>query len=102
MRSKNQPAATPAEREHLGRVKRMRCVCCFLLGREQKHGTDVHHIRENGQARCHWLVLPLCTDCHQGDNGVELKRVYLRILKMTEWDLLAVVIRWLLTEEATT
>lgn len=99
MRSKNTPAATPAELEHLGRVKRMRCVCCDLMGRDQCSPTDVHHIRCNGQPRSHWLVLPLChDDCHQGANGVEFTRTYLRILKMSEWDLLAVVIQWLMTE----
>jgi hypothetical protein len=86
---------TVAESAHMGRIKRFRCVCCTLLLRAQEHGTDVHHIDENGQARNHWLTLPLCWDCHQGHNGVHGAKRYLAILKMSQWDLLAVVISWL-------
>jgi len=79
----------------MGRVKRLKCVCCALLLRAQEHATEVHHIDENGQARNHWLTIPLCWDCHQGANGVHRAKTYLRILKMSQWELLAVVISWL-------
>ena len=80
----------------MGRVKGMRCVCCYLLDRQQQSITDVHHIRANGQARNHRLALPLChDDCHQGRNGVHGEGVYLRILGMSEWDMLAVVLEQL-------
>lgn len=85
-------AATPAERAHLGRLKAMRCICCELLDLQQQHITDVHHIREGRQARNHWLTLPLCWDCHQGPAGVHGTKAVLRVLKMTEFDLLACVI----------
>ena len=102
MRSKNSPRASAAEVAHLGRVKQLRCVCCYLLEREQSHPTDVHHIRAGGEARSHWLVIPLCWDCHQGQNGVEEKRTYLRILKVSEWGLLAIVMQWLMSNSTAT
>jgi hypothetical protein len=75
------------------RIKTMRCICCSLLGREQQSTTDAHHIRANGQARNDWLTIPLChDDCHQGAQGVHGDRTWLRMLKMSEWDLLAATI----------
>ncbi|CAM8831139.1 hypothetical protein [Burkholderia pseudomallei] len=84
--------ATKAESAYMGRVKCMDCICCYLLGRRQTSITDVHHIRtgQGGAQRAgNFLVLPLChDDCHQGPNGVHGDKTYLRILKMTELDLL--------------
>lgn len=75
------------------RVKGMACICCELLGRQQQSITDCHHIREFGTARNDWLTLPLChDDCHQGPSGVHGDKRWLRMLKMSEFDLLAVVI----------
>jgi hypothetical protein len=94
---------TKPEAAHMARIKAMRCICCELLGQEQTSPSDVHHIREHGQARNHWLTLPLChADCHQGRNGVEFERTYLRILKMTEFDLLARVIERMAKAEVMT
>lgn len=82
-----------AEARHMDRVAGMPCICCTLLDRRQTSKTDVHHIRaeQGGQQRApHMLTLPLChDDCHQGKNGVHGDKAYLRILKMTELDLLA-------------
>lgn len=75
--------------EHMGRLKTMRCICCTLLDRKQEQITDVHHIREERTARNDMLTIPLCWDCHQGPNGIHGDKTYLRILKMSEWDLLA-------------
>lgn len=83
---------TKAEREHMGRIKAMDCICCTLLDRRQSSPTDVHHIRtgQGGAQRAgNFLVIPLChDDCHQGRNGVHGDKTYLRILKSTELDLL--------------
>lgn len=76
----------------MGRVKAMACICCDLMGVRQNMPTDVHHIREHGQERNDWLTLPLCWHCHQGKSGVHGTKDYLRILKMSEFDLLACVI----------
>ncbi len=76
----------------MGQVREMRCICCAMLGRAQTTPTEFHHIRAGGQPRDDFLGIPLCEDCHRGPNGVELNQVYLRILKVNEWDLLARVI----------
>lgn len=85
--------ATAAEREHMGRVKRLRCVLCGLLGLVQTSPTDVHHIREGqggAQRAPHRLTIPLCHDgCHQGPHGIHGDRALLRQAKCTELDLLA-------------
>lgn len=82
---------TPAQR-HMGRIKAMPCICCKLLGVPQQENTCVHHIREDREARNDFLTLPLCWLCHQGVNGVHGTQTYLRMLKMSEWGLLAKVI----------
>lgn len=80
------------EREHMGRISRMECICCYLLGRKQQSKTDVHHVRvgHGGAQRAgDFCTVPLChDDCHQGKNGVHGDQTYLRILKMTQIDLL--------------
>ncbi len=82
-----------AGKRHMGRVAQMQCICCKLLGQAQTSKTDVHHIREGqggAQRADDMLTIPLChDDCHQGRNGIHGDRTYLRILKMTELDLLA-------------
>lgn len=84
--------ASKRESEYMGRVAGMQCICCYLLDRRQESKTDVHHIRtgQGGAQRAgNFLVLPLChEDCHQGANGIHGDQTYLRILKMTELDLL--------------
>lgn len=82
----------------MARVKAMPCICCRLLMRAQVGPTEVHHVRANGEPRNNWLVIPLCWDCHQGDNGVEKRRTYLAILKLSEWALLAYVIADLMSK----
>lgn len=88
--------ATAAESAHMGRIAGMQCICCYLLSRRQESKTDVHHIRtgQGGQQRAgHMLTLPLCHfDCHQGSNGIHGDQTYLRILKMSELDLLDVTL----------
>lgn len=75
----------------MGRLKRMQCVCCKLLEARQAQTTDVHHIIVNDQPRNHFLTIPLCWSCHQGPLGVHGDKTFLRMLKMTEWSLLAFV-----------
>lgn len=87
------PPPTKAAVRHMELIKSMRCVCCRLLEREQRSPTDVHHIREGRQARSDFLTLPLChDDCHQGPSGVHGDRRWLRLLKVSELDLLAVAL----------
>jgi hypothetical protein len=76
----------------MGRIKQMPCIVCRLLDLTQLKLTDVHHIREDREARNDFLTLPLCWDHHQGPQGVHGDKTYLRILKTSEWGLLAKVI----------
>lgn len=93
MHARSASHKTVAASRHMGRIKAMRCVCCYLLDRTQDSPTDVHHIREGRQERNDFLVLPLCHgDCHQGPSGVHGDKRWLRMLKKTEFDLLAVTL----------
>lgn len=87
------PRATDLEREHMGGVKRLRCVLCARLGLDQESITDVHHLREEqggAQRASNWLVAALChLRCHQGPTGIHGDRSLLRMAKCTEIDLLA-------------
>ncbi|PXW28240.1 hypothetical protein [Paraburkholderia caballeronis] len=84
----------PNKREsaHMGRVAAMACICCTLLGRTQTSRTEVHHVRvgHGGAQRAgDFCTVPLCADdCHRGTNGVHGDQTYLRILKVTQIDLL--------------
>lgn len=85
--------ATPAEREHMGRVKRLACVLCRRLSFTQESATEVHHVREDqgaAQRASNFLVAALCGErCHRGPNGIHGDRSLLRFAKCTELDLLA-------------
>lgn len=83
--------ANRLESAHMGRIASMRCICCELLDMQQDAPTEVHHIREDRQARSHWLTLPLCSNCHRGPLGIHGAKRYLSMLKMGEVDLLACV-----------
>jgi Recombination enhancement, RecA-dependent nuclease len=87
---------TKAASRHMGRIKAMRCICCYLLDRQQRSITDVHHIREGRQERNDFLTIPLChDDCHQGPSGVHGDKRWLRMLKVNEFGLLAVTLEQL-------
>jgi hypothetical protein len=77
----------------MARIAAMDCLVCKLLSMKQESKTDVHHIREGREPRNDWLTLPLCHEsCHQGPRGVHGDKTYLRMLKMSEYELLAMVI----------
>jgi hypothetical protein len=88
--------ATRAESAYMSRVANMGCILCRLLDIPQTSKTDVHHIRagQGGAQRApNFLVLPLCHEsCHQGSRGIHGDKSLLRIAKVTELDLLAMVI----------
>jgi hypothetical protein len=101
----SKPRATALEREHMGRVKRLRCVLCVRLGLEQDGITEVHHVREEqggAQRAPHWLVVAVCKyGCHQGPHGIHGDRGRLRQAKATELDLLAWTLESLAMVDAT-
>ena len=89
-------AKTQAERRHHERIAGMSCVLCDALGVPQTEPTTVHHIREGqgmAQRAPHYLTVPLCKWCHQGELGVHGNQSMLRMAKMDELDMLAETIR---------
>lgn len=84
-----------ADPDYLGLVARTRCAVCYLLGREQRTRTEVHHPREGvgmAQRQHDRLGIGLCTDDHTGPQGLHGDRTYMHILKVDEMDLLAVTL----------
>lgn len=83
---------TPQQIDYHERLAGQPCVLCELLGRDQTTRTTVHHLREGqgmSQRASHWLVVPVCEECHQGPNGIHGDRQLLRMAKVEEIDLLA-------------
>lgn len=96
--------ATAAQRQHMADLAEMPCVLCAALGMEQSTKTTIHHIRHGqgmAQRSSHWLTVPLCQECHQGDEGthgdksrldVDVNEHLLNVAKLQELDLLAFVV----------
>lgn len=86
---------TKAEKRHMDKVSRMGCMLCRALGHPSDAPATIHHIREGqgmSQRASNWLTIPLCPDCHLGKNGIHGDRALLKIAKVEELDLLAMVI----------
>ncbi len=78
---------TKGERKHLERIKSMPCGLCGADG-----PSDAHHIRTGqgmGQRASDFLAIPLCKDCHQGDEGLHGSRALWRVYRKDELDVLA-------------
>ena len=91
----SKPAKTRKEKQYHEKIANMKCVCCDLLGQKQTMWTEVHHVNEDkgkSQRAGHYCVIPLCHDCHVGNYGVHGDKSFLRILKITEMDLLNITI----------
>lgn len=78
-------------KKHATNLVDIGCICCSIMDVPQSTRTEIHHIRE-GQGKSQragdYLTVPLCADCHRGKHGVHGDKQYLRIIKMTELDLL--------------
>lgn len=75
MRSKNKPAPTVAEAEHIARLAEMDCVVCDASGPSEVHEP------EQGL----WFAsMPLCSLCHRGPEGWHGNRLRWKLRKMTE------------------
>lgn len=87
---------TRAESMYLGKVSRLGCAVCNLLGFESSDvQPEIHHPREGqgmAQRAPNWLAIPLCPEHHRGSHGVHGDKSCLRQLKCDELDLLAWVI----------
>jgi len=90
MQSKNKKAPTKAEKDHILRIKEMKCIVCGISG-----PSECHEIKQ-GQ----WFTsLPLCADCHRGNiNGIHGQKRMWAIYKLDELDALALTIERLLTD----
>jgi hypothetical protein len=84
MNSKNKPAMTTAERNHVERVKALDCALCNAAG-----PSEAHEI-EQGQ----WFTsCALCYECHRGNNGWHGNKAYWRLRKWVELDALNETLR---------
>lgn len=81
---------------HLVEVRTMGCILCEVLGMDQQSPTEAHHPRSGvgkGQKAPDALAIPLCgARCHRGPSGVHGDQALLRVAKVTEMDLVAMVI----------
>lgn len=76
MQSKNKPAQTKAEREHVARVKAMPCAVCSEPG-----PSEAHEIEQG----LWWLSVPLCPSCHRSEfNGLHGQKRMWAVMKQTE------------------
>lgn len=74
-----------ADKVHMGKVKQMPCAICG------GSPVEVHHIREGqgmAQRAGNFLTIPLCQQCHRGEQGVHGDKTMLRVYKTNELDLL--------------
>lgn len=83
-----------SKRDYMGRVARVPCVLCEVLG---FHGVsaEVHHVRSGqgaSQRASDYLTVALCPECHRGPMGLHGDRTLMRMAKLEELDLLALTI----------
>jgi hypothetical protein len=74
------------ESQYLGDVSSLPCSVCG------KYGVELHHPRIGqgmAQRAEHFLVIPVCPDCHRGHAGIHGDRSLLKARRLTEMDLLA-------------
>ena len=85
---------TKAEAAHMAKVAQLSCACCGA------DGVHVHHIRDGqgmAQRAAHFLTIPLCPSCHTGPKGIHGDKSRMRLMKLTELDMLADTIKRLTT-----
>lgn len=87
MRSKNKPAMTQAEREHVARITEMPCVVCDAPG-----PSEVHEPRQGAW----FLSMPLCASCHRGSAGWHGTKALWRVRNLDELGALNLALRRLL------
>ena len=52
--------ATKAEKERLGRLHELPCLCCQMRGVDQPNCTTAHHLLSGGRRRGHRYTVNLC------------------------------------------
>jgi hypothetical protein len=81
---------TVEERRHIGRVKELPCSCCGAPG-----PSIAHHAREEqgtSQRGGHYCTIALCESCHVSRIGIHGDKTMMRIMNLTEMDMLNITI----------
>ena len=85
---------TKSERLYLGRVARLGCMLCKVMGYGETPA-EIHHVREGqgmAQRAENWLAVPLCPEHHRGKHGLHGDREAFKLARVDEMDLLALTI----------
>ncbi len=80
---------------HLSTIRAMPCILCEIGGTVQGTPTEAHHPRAGqgmSQKAADALAIPLCGACHRGPYGVHGDRHLLTRAKVTELDLVAIIV----------
>jgi hypothetical protein len=88
-------------RDHLERVRSLRCVVCRTMNVIQSTPTAAHHPESIRDELSHYAAIALCWDHHQGPNGVHglSRRGFEMRYKLTDIDLIALTVRALDRED---
>ena len=92
MQSRNKPAPTRREREHIARVKMLPCSVCDFGGGESQP-SEAHEVIQGV-----WhLAIALCASCHRdGFSGLHGQKRAWAVRKLDELDALAITIERLM------
>ena len=83
---------TKDEKKHMDDVSRIGCIVCRKLGLGYIPA-EIHHINGKTQPLCHFQVLPLCYEHHQGQSGIHHNKTIFESKYGKEIKLLERVIR---------
>jgi hypothetical protein len=88
-------------RDHLERVRSLRCVVCTLMGQIQEGRTYAHHVESVRDGLSDYATVALCHYHHQGPGGVHTlsRRAFEMRHKLDNVDMIALTIRALDREE---
>ena len=63
------------ERTYIERIKNLPCSVCG-----SPSPSEAHHIDQ----KCAWLCIPLCVECHRGNEGLHGTKALWRVYKLDE------------------
>ena len=79
---------TKREKQHIEAIKQLPCSVC-----DAPAPSAAHHIKQDNP----WLCVALCQSCHQDNhNGIHGRKSIWKVMRMDEYDALAVTFRRLL------
>lgn len=102
IKAKYNPQPNAAEKRHEQRLYRMPCYGCG------RYGVELHHTMlpfpEKRRRRDHRYQLPVCSECHRGQNGIHglgSERKWLKSVGKSEASTVAFLVRlWVESEAA--